>query len=244
MLNEDNCCKFHIIFLSIICLFINIKEIEAKTNYSALHYNHDIIAKYENGGMGYKTISKDNYGGYSYGKWQISTERRNGKKSTFDFFMLFVEKNNYVLFKKLETAGGQEAAYRGDKKFIDTWNILAQDIKFQKLYDEFLLKEQIIPVYRRMDNANNIKLDAVTTWASSNNAIQAAIKSTIVQHGTGGAYGMIRNVMEIYNPKTKGEFLEKLYEYRAFRFPSYKNRYVSEYNDLFEYLNSNASKLV
>ena len=243
MLNEDNCSKPYLMLSFIIGLIFNVGTVEAKTNYNALHYNHDIIAKYENGGMGYKTISKDNYGGYSYGKWQISTERRNGKKSTFDFFMLFVEKSDYSLFKKLENAGGQPAAFKGDKKFIDTWNKLAQNKKFQKLYDEFLLKEQIIPVYKRMDNSKNIKLDIITTWASSNNAIQAAIKSTIVQHGSGGAYGMIRNIVDIYNPKTKGEFLKRLYEYRAVRFPKYERRYKAEYAELNEYLNTKAAKL-
>lgn len=244
MLNEDIKSRCYIYIISFFLCLFNVITAEAKTNYNALHFNHDIIAKHENGGMGYNAISKDNYGGYSYGKWQLSTERRNGKKSTFDFFMIFVKENNTDFFTKLELAGGQKAAFNGEKQFIDTWNILAKDIQFQKLYDEFLLKKQIIPVYKRMDNSKNFRLDKVTTWASSDNAIQAAIKSTIIQHGAGGAYGMIRNVVDIYNPKTKEEFLEKLYLYRTARFPKYKRRYTLEYHELYVYLGSGNSKIV
>lgn len=45
------------------------------------------------------------------------------------------------------------------------------------------------------------------------------------------------------NVENKDMFLKKLYEYRIFRFPRYKKRYLAEYNDLKNYLNSEKSKI-
>lgn len=226
----------------ILCLpliFCSINPTNAKTNYNALHNNHEIIAKYEDGGKGYQAISKDNYGGYSYGKWQLSTNRKNNKPSTFDFFLKYAKENTPFIYNALEKAGGQPAAYSGNKFFIKTWKVLANTKEFQQTYDDFILHTQIIPVYKRLDENKN--LDTVTTWGSENNAIQAAIKSTIIQHGSGGAYGIIRNIMEINKPKTKEAFLNDLYKYRANRFPKYKNRYISEHKELKKYLASKES---
>lgn len=227
-------------------IFSSSNETNAKTNYEALHSHHDIIAKYESGDKGYEAIVKDCYSGYSYGKWQISTYRKNGKSSTFDFFLKFIQENNNALYNRLVKAGGYNSAFKGDKRFIETWLELASNKEFQNVYDNFLLTTQIIPVYKRLDKTNNERLDLVTTWGSSDNVIQAAIKSIIIQHGSGGAFGMIRNVMEIYNPKTKEEFLNKLYVYRTNRFPKYKSRYDKEYNELKRYLLSskNTNKTV
>lgn len=220
------------------------QPIEAKTNRVALHNDHEITAKYEHGGKGYQAIGKDSYGGYSYGKWQISTERRKGKPSTFDFFLRYAQETSPKYYKILEKAGGQKAAYIGSQNFILTWKKLAAEKAFQRLYDNFLLHKQIIPVYERLDESKNPNLDLVTTWGSTDNAIQAAIKSSVVQHGSGGAFGMIRNVVEIYKPTTKEMFLKRLYEYRTNRFPRYKSRYKAEYSDLCKYLNSGTSKIV
>ena len=55
---------------------------------------HQVTAQYEHGGKGYKAIVKDNYGGYSYGKEQLSTRRLNSNdaNSTFDAFMKYANK--------------------------------------------------------------------------------------------------------------------------------------------------------
>lgn len=244
MLNEDLASWARAAMFGGALALSSMNPADAKTNIDALHNNHEITAKREHGGKGHQAIAKDSYGGYSYGKWQLSTERRDNKPSTFDFFLKYARENDTQIYEELEKAGGQPAAFRGDKKFIETWKRLADLDNFQILYDDFLLQTQIIPVYNRMDNSGSDRLDRVTTWGSEDNAIQAAIKSMIVQHGSTGAYNMIKRVMEAYNPDTKEAFLQKIYTYRISKFPAYKRRYNAEYADLKRYLGSGTSKIV
>lgn len=232
MLNEDIWSFIRVVFFSGVILLSNIHEVNAKTNYEALHINHDVIAKYESGDKGYEAIAKDNYSGHSYGKWQISTYRKNGKSSTFDYFLKYAKENDVELYNILEKAGGYKAAYRGDKLFIKVWLNLASNKKFQNLYDNFILNTQIVPVYRRLDDTHDARLDRVTTWGSSNDAVQAAIKSIIIQHGCGGAYRMINTVMDTHNPKTEEDFLNRLYSLRISKFPLYVGRYKAEHKEL------------
>lgn len=244
MKNEDLPSICRVLSLTLFLILGNQNIAQAKTNYNALHTQHDIIAKRECGTKGYQAISKDNYGGYSYGKWQLSTERRKNRPSTFDFFLKYTQENAPYIHDKLIKAGGQPAAYIGKPEFIETWKKLAERQDFQKIYEEFLLNTQIIPVYDRLDNLKDKRFDKVTTWGSTDNAIQAAIKSAIIQHGSGGAFGIIYNIMTIYNPTTKEQFLKKIYDYRKDRFPRYTNRYIAEYKDLNKYLSSGNSKIV
>ena len=108
-----------------------INTAKAETNYEALHLNHNIVAKYENGGLGYKAVSKDSYGGYSYGKWQISTKRSKNGLSTFDYFIQYTKNKNIIIYNTLQNAGGYEAAFCGKSIFIDTWKNLANNRNFQ-----------------------------------------------------------------------------------------------------------------
>lgn len=216
----------------------------AKTDIEALHHNHEITAKYEHGGKGYSAIVKDNYGGYSYGKEQISTERgKKGEPSTFDSFMKFLKKNDPAVYNTLHQAGDQPAAFKGTPAFKEAWLKLASRKDFQELYNDFIVDNMVVPVYKRMDQATSVNLDKITTWGSVNNAIQAAIKSCIIQHGRDGAFKLIRSVVKRRDPSTKAEFLKDLYTARKAKFPAYKNRYEQEYNDLNTYLASEDSNI-
>ena len=221
-----------------------IPTVQAKTDYERLHNAHNIVSKYESGKLGYDAITKDNYGGYSYGKWQISTERRNGRPSTFDFFLRYAKDNNPGIYTNLQKAGGQEGAYKGTQEFKDKWKKLTYRKDFRDLYDGFILNTQVVPVYDRMDSSKNSNLDKVTTWGSNDNAIQAAIKSAIIQHGPNGAYNIINSIMNGSTvPTTKEQFLKQLYTKRISKFPKYKNRYNNEYKDLKKYLDSGNSEI-
>jgi len=231
---------FWCIAMSILCY---ISDVNAKTDFNALHTKHDIVAKYECGNLGYQAISKDGYGGYSYGKWQISTQRRNNLPSTFDFFLTYLKDKNTNYYSRLINAGGYEAAYKGNKYFISTWKQIAQQKSFQQAYDSFLLDTQIIPVYSRMDKNGNANFDKVTSWASEDNAIQAAVKSTIIQHGQGGAYKIFQEILFCNTDYTKESFLKKLYAYRSYKYPQYKRRYMAELHDLESYLESGESQI-
>ena len=211
---------------------------DAKTNFNAIKGDHQVTSKYEHGGKNNSAVSKDNYGGYSYGKNQLSTERRNKKPSTFDFFMKFLRDHEPGLAMVLELAGGWEAAYKGGDDFVDTWKNLSKNPAFNRVYDNFILHTQVLPTYRAMDATKNKSLDKVTTWASTNPAVQAAIESCIIQHGPAGARRLFKQVMDIYKPKTDGAFIHELYKHRAKvygKLKGAKDRYSNEVKDVKDY---------
>lgn len=219
---------------------------DAKTDPEALRSGaHSVTAKYEHGGKGYSAIVKDNYGGYSYGKEQLSTRRLNPKNanSTFDDFMKYAGKKAPYIKKALEAAGGWQGAYRGTKEFKDAWLKLANQAEFRGIYDDFVVDTQVLPVFNRMDNATSVDLDKITKWGSENSAVQAAIRSAVIQHGRSGAFDMIAKVVKAHNPANMGEFIRDLYKYRAAKFPKYKSRYTSECDDVIEFLKSSDSNI-
>lgn len=201
----------------------------AKTNYSMLSNDHEVVAKYEHGGKGYSAISQDCVG-YSYGKWQISTKRVNNYNSTFDLFLSYLKTNKSIYYSKLQQAGGYDNAYLGTDGFKNVWKEISKEKEFQEIYDRFILETQIKPAYKKFDT--NKELDDITTWGSNNKIVQAALHSVIIQHGIGGAYKMVNNTVNIYKPKTPEEFVEKLYKYRMEKYSKYKTRYKNEYTDL------------
>ena len=219
---------------------------DAKTDPELLRSGaHQVTAQYEHGGKGYSAIVKDNYGGYSYGKEQLSTRRLNSKKanSTFDAFLDYAGKKAPYIKKQLNDAGGWQAAFKGTKEFKDAWLKLANQKEFQDVYDDFILDTQVIPVFNRMDQATSVNLDKITRWGSQNGAMQAAIRSAIIQHGRNGAFNMIKDVVKAHNPANMGEFIRDLYAHRTKKFPAYKSRYTNECKDVIEYLKSDASNI-
>jgi hypothetical protein len=219
---------------------------DAKTDPEALRSGaHSVTAKYEHGGKGYSAIVKDNYGGYSYGKEQLSTRRlnKNNANSTFDAFMKYAGKKAPYIKKALDAAGGWQAAFRGTPTFKQAWTKLADQKEFQNTYDDFILDTQVLPVFNRMDQATSVNLDKITRWGSQNSAMQAAIRSAIIQHGRDGAFKMICDVVKAHNPANMGEFIRDLYKKRATKFPAYKSRYTAECDDVIEYLKSSDSNI-
>ena len=219
-------------------LMANPNDVNAKTNFNAIRGDHQITSKYEHGGKNNSAVSKDNYGGYSYGKNQISTQRVKNKPSTFDFFMRFLRDHDPGLAVLLDLAGGWEGAYKGTHDFVDTWKNLSHKDDFNQLYDSFIKNTQILPTYERMDKSKDPDLDKITTWASRNDAVQAAIESCIIQHGPAGARDIFKKVMQIYKPKTDGAFIHELYKYRSARYKNIagaKERYANEVKDVKNY---------
>lgn len=215
--------------LTLFVISLSPKQALSKTTYSMLSNNHEIVAKYEHGGKGYSAISKDCVG-YSYGKWQISTKRRNSHKSTFDLFLFYLKEHSHKYYSTLTKAGGYDNAYAGNETFKNAWQKIAKEKEFQKVYDNFILETQIKPAYKQFDK--NKQLDTITTWGSCNPTVQAALHSTIIQHGIGGAYKIISNVANLYKPKTPEEFVDALYDYRIKNYGKYKTRYKKEHLEL------------
>lgn len=224
MINKIACTALIVLLIS---FSTNIAH--AKTNYSMLSNDHEVIAKYEHGGKGYSAISKDCVG-YSYGKWQISTKRVGIHKSTFDLFLIYLKQHGLTYYNELERAGGYDNAYLGTETFTNAWKKVSKEKRFQEIYDDFILETQIKPAYKKFDTNKN--LDKITSWGSENKTVQAALHSIIIQHGIGGAYKLVKNTMTIYKPETPEEFVKCLYQYRTERYSKYKTRYKKEYADL------------
>jgi len=108
---------------------------DAKTDYDALHANHEITMRREHGGKGYHAVTMDNYGGYSWGNAQISTERRHGRPSTFDFFMRYLRDNAPGIHTQLVKAGGQPAAFTGEQQFRDTW----KKLEIERILEKYMM---------------------------------------------------------------------------------------------------------
>ena len=220
-----------------------IQPVYAKTIADNIQTHHAVTAKYESGDKGYDCIVKDNYGGYSYGKDQISTERRNGNPSTFDYFMKYAKEKDPNIEYHLRKAGGWEAAHKGDKAFIDKWCEMTYRKDFQDVYDGFMKDKEFLPVYKKMDNSSHKTFDKITTWASQNKGVQAAINSAIIQHGKNGSFKMMDKIVQNQKIKTPEDFVKALYNARAVKFPKYKARYVAELKDIQRYLNSKDAKI-
>ena len=221
-----------------------LQNADAKIDPEALRTGaHEITAKYEHGGKGYSAITKDNYGGYSYGKEQLSTRRIGKAPSTFDAFMKYLKSKDASMYKTLEKAGGWDSAFKGTQNFKNTWLKLANRADFQEIYDDFILNTQVLPVYTRMDQATSVDLNNVTDWANRNSAVQAAIRSAIIQHGRSGAFNIIRDLVKNNKPKNMTDFIQQLYDQRIKNFPKYKDRYNAEKKDLLAYVNDKSSNI-
>lgn len=213
-----------------------------------LAHPSEITASYENGNKGYQAHSKDSYGGYSWGNEQISTNRfdqPNKPCSVFDEFLKFAGKNPKTAYiqKRLNDAGGWKAAFNADQKFVDAWNKLANTEDFQNCYNNFMRETQVLPVFNRMDQATITPMGHITDWGSKNHAVQAAIRSAIVQHGRVGAFDIMQDVIKKHNPQNPEDFVKRLYQRRMEKFPKFKSRYNSEKEDIVAYLNDDASNL-
>jgi hypothetical protein len=214
----------------------------SKTIVDNIQTHHPVTAKYESGDKGYDCIVKDNYGGYSYGKDQISTERRNGNPSTFDYFMKYAKEKDPNIEYHLRKAGGWEAANKGDKAFINKWREMTYRKDFRDVYDGFLKDREFVPVYNRMDSSN-AQMKKITNWASNNRAVQAALHSTIIQHGKNGAFNLIKKASNSGAINTPEQFIKKLYDCRSKKFPKYKSRYKNECSDVLSYLKHGDTKI-
>lgn len=224
--------KFKTMLCASLMLVVLPNQANAQGKYSNLNNNHEIIAKYEHGGKGYEAIAKDSYGGYSYGKWQISTRRKDGRLSTFDTFLTYLSQHNHTYYIKLMKAGGYEAAFEGDPEFILTWKMISKDQSFKLTYDKFILDTQIIPAYKRMEQEESEAFDKIVEWGLDDLVIQAAIHSMIIQHGPTGNFRLIKKALNGYKLTTKEDFLKVVYETRKSTYPQYTRRYNNEYRDL------------
>ena len=140
--------------------------------------NMDNLPRTEDGNY---TCPKSDPGGCSYGSWQIAAST-----GTMDEFMEYVKKADPESYKELQTAGGAEAARRGEAAFVDTWKaIAANNPDFETVQRGFIKEQKYDPLVKAIEQNNpNFELDkyglsvAQVIWSI---AVQHGENSTIVQ---------------------------------------------------------------
>lgn len=203
----------------------NTNQINTLTNNTPEH----TLAQYEHGGKGHHSISKDNYGGYSYGFYQLST-KRSGSESPFDRFLKTLEMQAPKQANVLQKAGGWKGAFHGTEQFKNAWHQVADTSEFQKAYFNFIEKEYDQKLDSKLKAAKQVPLGHVLDWANSNRIVREALRSCVIQHGPKSAFELVWHTVKDDHPQTEQDFVKSLYKHRIKRYSMYKNRYNREMN--------------
>lgn len=115
-------------------------------------------------------IGRDRVGGWSYGKYQISTN-----KGRFVEFMAFLESKFPALAAPLNDAGGARAAADGAGLFQLAWRDLKSSPDFVTAQHEYIKTSHYDVMVNRLKNIIDVKARCA--------AIQNVVWSVAVQHG-------------------------------------------------------------
>lgn len=140
--------------------------------------------KYETGGRGSETVGWDKVGGTSYGKYQIAS-----KVGAMDDYLKFLEKKNPEAAAQLRASGPAETGSAGGA-FADKWKELSKSGALGDTEHEFIKQKSYDPA---MAGLKDPKLKAMI---EGNKGLQEMMWSTSVQHGGGGAAGIMNKVFK------------------------------------------------
>ena len=121
----------------------------------------------------YCAVGGDQNGGYSFGKYQIAT-----KPGTMQDYIKYLNQNQqYKSFaNNLNNAGGNQAALRGDKAFINEWQKLCKDDDFNQAQENFIFKTHYIPIKNKLNKIPGLNID------KRNPVVKDVVFSSAVQH--------------------------------------------------------------
>lgn len=159
-----------------------------------------ISRKYESGGAGAGTIGNaaGDWGGKSYGLYQIASGT-----GTMKSFMSYLKGADKAMYNRL-------AQYSiGSGGFDGAWKSIANTDKaaFEKVQTNFIKSSHYDPVVSRVKSNLGININ------SRSSALQNAVLSIGVQHGSGGAYNLFKNA-GVKNGMTDREIITRLYNER------------------------------
>jgi hypothetical protein len=188
--------------------------------------------KYETGGRGSGTVGWDKVGGTSYGKYQIAS-----KVGAMKDFLKFAEQSGRGdVAKKLRDAGAESDTGGTSGKSVDVWKQMAAGGELGDLEHQFIKKKSFDPA---MSGLKNEKLKAMI---EGNKGLKEMMWSTAVQHGGGGASGIMNKVFK--EGMSQEDLVKAVYAERGTRFggstdevqKSVKNRFGREQQDVFAML--------
>lgn len=169
-----------------------------------------LSAWYESGERGSAAIGYDSNGGTSYGKYQIAS-----KTGTFDKFLGWLAAQGgkaKELAKKLSEAGPPNTGSRKGG-VPDAWRAAAKDGSLEDYEHGFIKATHYDAALKRLPDELRARIEASP-------ALQDVVWSTAVQHGPGGAAGILTKANTGAGKEDDFSYVEKLYEDRGTRFPS------------------------
>ena len=193
-----------------------------------------IAEKYESAGRGSGTVGWDKMGGTSYGKKQISS-----KTGAMTDYLKFLEKSGKGdVAKELRDSGIEKDTGSTSGKAVDVWKKLAASGKLGDSESEFL-KTQSFDVAKK-----GIKDQDLKTRIENSKALQEMLYSTAVQHGPGGAMGIMNSVFK--KGMTDEQLVKAVYKERGTKFggstanvqAGVAKRFASEEQDIMGLLKS------
>jgi len=193
-----------------------------------------VAEKYESAGRGSGTVGWDKMGGTSYGKKQISS-----KTGAMTDYLKFLEKSGKGdVAKELRDSGIEKDTGSTSGKAVDVWKKLAASGKLGDSESEFL-KTQSFDVAKK-----GIKDQDLKTRIENSKALQEMLYSTAVQHGPGGAMGIMNSVFK--KGMTDEQLVKAVYKERGTKFggstanvqAGVAKRFASEEQDIMGLLKS------
>ncbi len=184
--------------------------------------------KYETGGRGSGTVGWDKVGGTSYGKYQIAS-----KVGAMKDFLKFAEQSGRGdVAKKLRDAGAESDTGGTSGKSVDVWKQMAASGELGDLESQFIKQKSFDPAMA------GLKDNDLRKRIEGNKALKEMMFSTSVQHGGGGAAGIMNKVYK--KGMSDEDLIKATYAERGTRFggstaevqKSVKNRFVSEEKDV------------
>jgi hypothetical protein len=143
-------------------------------------------------------IGRDRTGGWSYGLAQFAANV--GGMNTF---MAAARERSPVIFERLQAAGGNDAARRGDEVFQAEWRRLARDPEtkqeFTQIQIDIAKEKWYQPGLRNVNRALN------TDFSKRGPGVQELIYSSAVQHGENGIVTVFRNALRGRNIDTMSD---------------------------------------
>jgi murein DD-endopeptidase MepM/ murein hydrolase activator NlpD len=194
--------------------------------------------KYETGGRGSGTVGWDKVGGTSYGKYQIAS-----KVGAMKDFLKFAEQSGRGdVAKKLRDAGAESDTGGTSGKSVDVWKQMAAGGELGDLEHQFIKKRSFDPAMA------GVKDPKLKKMIEGNKGLKEMMWSTAVQHGGGGASGIMNKVYK--EGMSQEDLVKAVYAERGTRFggsteevqKSVKNRFVSEQGDVMAMLGMPAGK--
>ncbi|MEG2866765.1 MAG: SH3 domain-containing protein, partial [Terrisporobacter sp.] len=162
--------------------------------------------KYEsNGNPGCISSGEGDYGGKSYGAWQLSS-----KLGSLNNFIDWLAYKNHGFYKDLIDARKLDNGLNYGNHFDKEWRYIAKNN-----YNEFYnLQHEYTKITFYDDLIRRLKNSGEYTSVLNNFAVENVIWSTAVQHGGYGAYKIIGPLTHITNPE---KFIIDIYNERGRR---------------------------